>query len=728
MSTDSLPQAFALALQHHQAGRLAEAEALYRKVLSAHPDHPGALHRLGNLAQQHGRFDLAIRLLGRAVALEPRNDAAQSHLGEAWRGAGRFDEAMTCYRRALAINPHSAIAHYNLGNVLLDLRRSDEAIAAYRQALHLQPARVEAWMSLGGALVQQGRFDEALAVYRRVLELAPGHAQAHFNLGGLHWECGRRDEGVAAWRRALELQPDFAETYYNLGNAHQEQGQLEEAVTAYQKARKLGLPYPQLENNLGLVLSDLGRMDEAILAYLRALEIEPGYALACNNLGVALAGQGRLDEAITSFRRGLDLKPEQADAHSNLIYTLHSHPGEDDGTIAREHERWERQFGEPLRQSIVPHTNDPDPRRRLRIGYVSPAFRFDSPAFFLAPLLENHDRRQHEIYCYASVRRPDELTARFQKSADVWHDVGALSDTELAERIRQDEIDILVDLSMHTVGNRLLAFARRPAPVQVSWLAYPGTTGLGAIDFRLTDGKIDPPDGQGGTRGGEAMRLPDAWCCYAPLGEFPAVRPLPAARRGFVTFGSLNQFCKINDALVSSWVALLGRVPGSRLLTICPEGEARQHLRAGLAALGVAGDRVELIAPRPWVDYVQLFQEIDVALDSFPCNGMTTTCHTLWMGVPVVTRAGKTAVSRAGSSLLHAVGLPEWVARTEEECLQIAVEWSSDLPRLADLRAALRPLMQSSPLMDAPRFARNIESAYRAMWRGWCAEHPSSPS
>jgi predicted O-linked N-acetylglucosamine transferase (SPINDLY family) len=389
--------------------------------------------------------------------------------------------------------------------------------------------------------------------------------------------------------------------------------------------------------------------------------------------------------------------------------------------IFEEQRRWEQRFGESLRRSICSHTNDRRPERRLRIGYVSPDFRFDSLAFFLTPLLENHDHRQLEIYCYSSVGRPDAVTQRLQKTADVWRDVRLLPDDQLAEQVRNDRIDILVDLSMHTTGNRLLAFARKPAPVQVSWLAYPGTTGMGAIDFRMTDACIDPPGPAQNAPGGAAVWLSDAWCCYAPIGEFPSVAPMPAARNGFVTFGSLNQFSKLNENLLVCWARLLGRVAESHLLMSCPEGQARERVLALLAAHGLARDRVEFTARLAWPGYVRLFEKIDVALDSFPCNGMTTTCHTLWMGLPVITRTGSTAVSRASHSLLETLGLPECVARSEEEYVAIATVLANDLPRLAELRRSMRARMATSPLMDAPRFARHVENAYRTIWQRWCA-------
>jgi predicted O-linked N-acetylglucosamine transferase (SPINDLY family) len=401
--------------------------------------------------------------------------------------------------------------------------------------------------------------------------------------------------------------------------------------------------------------------------------------------------------------------------------------------VREEMARWNHRFVDPLRSTWRRSDNVPDPRRRLRIGYVSPSFRANAVAFFLVPLLEGHDREVCEVVCYASVRQADSVTTRLRRGANQWRDVRSWTDAQLAEGIRGDGIDILVDLAMHAGDNRLALFAHKPAPVQVSWLAYPGSTGMAAMDYRLTDAYLEPPGEGGGAIGEklaafgeEPVRLPDAWCCYEPIEEFPPVGPLPALANGCVTFGSLNQFNKINEDLLRCWARLLAAMPDSRLVMICPEGQAQARTRKVFSAHGITPERIECVPQRPWREYAELFTKIDIALDAFPHNGMTTTCHTLWMGVPVITRMGTTPVSRAGCSLLHAVGLPEWVAGTEEDYIRIAIEWSSDLARLANLRAGLRARMQRSPLMDVPRFARNIESAYRTMWSRWCAEHSSS--
>jgi len=620
MTTMTLEQAFALGLQHHRAGRLAEAETIYQQILSRQPSHAEALHALGIIACQAGRHEIAAEQISRALLLNPHNPIAHSNLGECYRLLGRLGEAEASFRRAIQLGPGNA----------------------------------DAYSQLGLALKEQGQFDEAATALQHALQLQPNHAKAHFNLGTVFKAQGQLDEAVNAFRAAVEIQPDYAEAYNNLANA--------------------------------------------------------------------LKDQGELISAFATYRRSLALKPDQAAVHSNLIFTLHMHPEEDRKRIGEEHERWNSQFSVPRRSQIQPHLNDPNPDRRLKIGYVSSTFCFHAVAFFLLPLLKAHDHGPLEIHCYSSTGQPDAITERLRQTADVWREVRGLSDLQLADQVRSDGIDILVDLSMHAGENHLLTFARQPAPLQVSWLAYPGTSGLDTIQYRLTDAVLDPPEQDNDLPGGRPVRLPNSWCCYAPVREFPPVSPLPAAHAGAITFGSLNRFCKLHETQLACWARLLQAIPESRIVIICPPGRASERTYRLFAAHGVDKARVELVAPCAWPDYIALFQRIDVMLDISPCNGMTTTCHALWMGVPVITLAGASAVSRAGRSLLHAAGLPEWVGRNEDEYLRIAAQWAADFPRLAQLRATLRSRMQTSPLMDAPRFARHIEAAYRTIWRQWCKQ------
>jgi predicted O-linked N-acetylglucosamine transferase (SPINDLY family) len=751
----TLTDALRTALAHHQAGRLELAAEIYRRVLAVEPNHPDALHLLGMVHHQRGESTTAIDLISRAVALSPTAADYHRNLGDAHRAAGQMEQAVACYQRALELAPHDVAAHNKLGIAYRAQGKLAEATTCYRRALELAPALAEVLNNLGNALADQQQTAEACDCYRQALQRAPNDPRYRHNLGTALEAEGRRAEAIGYYRYAIKMRPDFAEAYASLGNALQAQGELAEAVTCLERAVALKPDFAEAHNNLGnvlrrqgrlgesiaacrralelkpdlasahnnlgSVLKDLGRLDEAVDCYRKAIELRPDFTEAHNNLGNAWKDQGQIDEALACYRRAVEAKPDFVHTQCNLLYTLHFSPTCDAATLYAELRRFNEQYARPLAATIQPHANDRAPDRRLRVGYVSPDFRKHPVGRFLLPLLEAHDRQQYDIWCYASVEVRDAITERCQAAASVWRDVTALDDEELAAAIRADGIDILVDLTMHMAHSRLGVFARKPAPVQVTYLAYCGTTGLDAMDYRLTDPYLDPPGGEERFYVEQSVRLPETYWCYHPMTEAPAPGELPARTAGYVTFGSLNNFCKFNPATLAAWCQLLAAVPDSRLLLHAAQGGHRERTRALFAGQGVSAERLKFVDFLPAAQYFRIYQQIDVALDPFPYGGGTTTCDALWMGVPVVSLAGQTAVGRGGLSILSNVGLPELVAHTPDEYLQIATHLAADRPRLAELRATLRERMQRSPLMDAPRFARNVEAAYRTMWRRWCA-------
>lgn len=752
----NLAELLSQALGQHQVGHLHEAEQIYRRILEENPQHANAWHLLGVVAHQTGKPDVAVEYIGRAIGLNEPQAMFHSNLGNALKDLGKLDEAVACYRRALELNPSYVDACYNLAIALKGQGKLDEAIAAYRRALELQPSFAEAHNNLGVALVGQGELDEAVASYRRAVELKPDFAGAHNNLSGALREQGKPGEAEASCRRALELHPDYAEAHNYLGVALGDQGKWDEAIAAYGRALELKPNYAEAHNNLGMalagqrmrdeaiasyrralelrprfsdahsnlgnVLRDLGDLDGAIAAYQEALKLDPENAVAHNNLGNALKDQGELDQAIACFRRALELKPDYSHAHSNWVYTLHLCPDVGAAAILEEHRCWDQRHAEPLTRSVAPHTNVRDPDRRLRVGYVSPDFRSHPIARFILPLLELHNRAEFEVVCYADVRVPDALTDRCRAVANVWRDVQGRSDQQVADLVRQDGIDILVDLAMHTADNRLLTFARKPAPVQVTYLAYCGTTGLRTMDYRLTDPYLDhDPNQAAQDYSEESVWLPETYWCYRLPFAVPSEGELPALRNGYVTFGCLNNSCKMSDVALDAWSRVLRKLPQSRLLLHAPAGSHRERVRSDFAKRGVSPERITFAAKLPIANYFELYRQIDVALDPFPYGGGTTTCDALWMGVPVVSLAGQTAVGRGGLSILSNAGLPELVALNVDDYVALAAELASDLPRLQELRAGLRTRLQSSLLLDAPRFTRNVEAAFRTMWKRWCA-------
>jgi predicted O-linked N-acetylglucosamine transferase (SPINDLY family) len=575
---------------------------------------------------------------------------------------------------------------------------------------------------------QAGRLAEAERFYRQVLALQPDHAEALHLLGMLAAQAGRLDVAVELIRRAIRIRPDFVNAHYNLGLALQDKGQLGEAVTSYRQAIQLQPDYAEAHSNLGIALTNMGQVEEAIASFRRAIRIKPGFAEAHYNLGNALRSEGQLEEVIACYRQAIRLRPELVEAHSNLVNTFLYHPGYDARMIHEEVRHWNQQHAEPLKKFIQPHHNNSDPERCLRIGYVSADFFDHASAFFLLPLFRHHDRRQVEVFCYSHQAHTDQVTQQMKDRVQHWRTTVGQPDAKIAAQIRQDQIDVLIDLKLHSGGNSLLMFAHKPAPVQATWLGYPGTTGLDTMDYRLTDPYLDPPGLDDAFYSERSIRLPDTFWCYDPLTDEPKVNAPPCLEKGWVTFGCLNNFCKINDAVLALWAGVLKAVSNSRLLLLAPEGSSRQRVLDRLGREGIGPERVEFVARQSRSEYRKTYHRIDIGLDSFPCNGHTTSLDSFWMGVPVVTLAGKTVFGRAGVSQLSNLGLPELIARTPDQYVQIATDLANDLPRLAELRRTLRARMEASPLMDAPRFARNIEAAYRQMWRNWCEQLGTSRS
>jgi predicted O-linked N-acetylglucosamine transferase (SPINDLY family) len=533
-------------------------------------------------------------------------------------------------------------------------------------------------------------------------------------------KTGRLAEAEAALRELLSRHPDYPEAVHLLGIVVGRLGRTAESVQFLRRAAQLQPRSAQIYHNLAFALRINGSADEAIAEFNRAIQIKPDFAEAHSNLGNALIDIGRFDEGIASHRQAVRLRPDDAKEHSNLILILHYHPGYDARMIHEELRRWNRQHAEPLKKLIQPHTNDRDPDRRLRIGYVSPDFRECVIGPSLLPLLRRHDHRQMEIFCYANVLKPDTRTDELRQHMDVWRNIVGLSDSQAVELIRRDRIDILVDLALHTAKNRLMVFAHKPAPVQVTYLGYCGGTGMDAMDYRLSDPYLDPSDSELSFYSERTIRLPETYWCYGGAGPTPDPSPPPAAAIGYVTFGCLNNFVKVSPPALDLWAEILRVVPRSRLIVHSPPGKHLDSVRERFAGTGISPDRLQFPIRQPWAQYVRTYGRIDIALDPFPWGGGITTCDALWMGVPVVSLVGRTAVGRGGASILTNVGVPELIAQTPEQYVQIATDLAGDLPRLAELRRTLRPRMQASPLMDAPRFARNVEAAYRQMWRTWC--------
>ena len=566
-----------------------------------------------------------------------------------------------------------------------------------------------------------GRLAEAERGYREILRREPEHADSLHLLGVIAMQSGDLPSALSLVQRAVALRPDAAVCRNNLGQVLDRLGRYDEAARCYEAAIELDPGYAEANNNLGFLLARQDRLTEADALYRKAIDLEPEYAEPHTNRGNLLKDRGELDAAIACYRRAIELRPDLSALHSNLLLPLHYHPGYSPADLLREHRAWAERHVAPLAAARRPHANVRDPDRRLRVGYVSPDFREHSVARFVLPLFREHDRRQVEVFGYSDAPTPDAVTRLVREHVDQWRDVATLGDEKLAEVVRADGIDILVDLAAHSGHNRLLTFARKPAPVQVTYLAYCSTTGCDAIDYRLTDRFLDPPE-QCGDYTEASIHLPHCYWCYSAPPLPGSLRPSTEHRVGPLTFGCLNNFAKVTDVTLELWARLLRRVPEARLLVYARTEAHRARVWRALGEGGVDESRAAFVGRQPLADYLETYRLIDVALDPHPYCGGTTTCDALWMGVPVVSLAGRTAVSRAGATLLANVGLGHLVTRTPEQYVELAAALIRDAAGLAALRRELRERIESSPVMDARQFARDVEAAFRIGWRAWCRE------
>lgn len=695
--------ALAVAVEHQRGGRIHEAESAFRQLLSVVPQNLQALLGLHSLLSQTGRIQQAAQLLEQAASRAP--DSA-SHL---------------C----------------TLGRAHLGLQQRRQAVALLRRAVAIQPDLVDACFHLGVALQELGDVVEALRWFERAVSLAPEQAMMQFRFADALWAAGESARSVGHYQAALQGMPRSVELLTDLARTLHARDMFEGAVAMSRRALDVDARSFDAHLQLGQSLLAVERVGEGLKSLRAALELEPNNTTAQLAFSYAAFRCGRVAEVVDTLRASVQRTPG-ASLHNNLVFACAFHPELDTAAILSEAQGWARVHADPLKDHVRPHANDRDPERRLRIGYVSPDFWDHCQALFMAPLLQAHDRGQVEVVCYASVERADAVTALLRERSDSWHDVRSLDDLALADRIRSDGIDVLVDLTMHMSGNRLRTFACRPAPVQICWLAYPGTTGLSQIDYRITDQYIDPaPDGQqrdqSALPGIEALPgysersivLKDTFWCYEPLST-QAVSALPALSKGHVTFGCLNNLAKVSEQVLELWARVLSAVPQSRMLLRAPTGEPRERALAAFAKSGVDGSRVQFAEKLPRRAYLASYAGVDICLDTFPYNGHTTSLDAHWMGVPVVTLLGTTVVGRAGFCQAVHLGLTELlVARSPQQFVERAAALASDFDRLAALRGSLRERLQRSPLMDATGFARQLEAAYRTAWRTWCGQAAS---
>ncbi len=753
-------QSLYAALEHHHAGRLPQAEVIYRQILEREPNHSDALHFLGVLAHQVGKIDAAVDLIGLAIRVNPRNPTYYCNLGCVLEQQGRSSDAADALQKALSLKPDLAEAHYNLGLALFNQDRLDEAIACYQHAIAIKPNYGEAYGNLGYALYRQGRVAEALTNYRTALTFKPNYPEAHYNLGNALYREGSVDEAIASYLLALAFRPDYADAHNNLGNALKSQGKLDEAIRSYQAALKSKPDYsevyinlsialqeqrkfdeaigacqaalcvdpdlPHAQYNLANALQGQGNLDEAVAAYQRAITLKPDYAEAYGNLGRALQEQAKMQEAVAAYEKALALKADLASTFSNLIYLhafAHDLSGEEQCSLAG---RWECAVLSEKERTAARHREFvcvPRANRKLRFGVVSAELGSHAVAEFLQPLLEQLDRERFHLALYPTVARSETRAEAMKELADQFTSLAELSDGDAAEQIRSDGIDVLMDTTGHTKNCRLGIFAHRAAPVQCTYIGFWASTGLTEMDWYVSD--LNFPQSWDSHFRERFWRLPRLGNAYMGNTSLPESTWTPSTD-GTVWLGSFNKYSKIREESLALWAKVMHLVPNAKLLLedrTAFDYQLHPRVLAELARNGIGADRVEFWPYTPgWRSHMMLYNRLDIALDTVPFNSGTTAYDALWMGVPLVALEGDWSGGRMGGTVLKALGRPEWVAGSVDEYASIVAALSRDVEWRKSIRKTQRAGMATSPLCDGRGLACALQEAFEAMFDRWGTE------
>lgn len=704
-------------MQALHRGSIGEAEHLASGMTENFPDSALAWNALGMAMKLGGRPEEAIRAMQRCVLLNPGDAKALFNLGLMQYEAGNHEDAEDSYRKAVSVKPDYAEAHSNLGNILRDLNRLPEAEESCRKAISIQPDHFLAHLNLGAILFDRDRFSEAESCFLKAISVKPDLAEAHLGLGGALYHLGRIIDAESSLRKAISLKHGLFRAHANLGNVLKDMGWLPDAEASYRLAISIHPDYAEAHSHLGATLLETGKLTDAEESCRKAIAIKPEYGEAHINLGCILLGKGNHDDAQASFRKAMEIRPGCFEGHSNLLMGFNYRS---DGSKAYAEAV---EYGKAVRKKASPFDSWTCPESgRVRVGLVSGDFRNHPVGHFLESILSELDPGKVELFAYPTSPLTDSLTDRIRPHFSQWHPLCGLNDETAAKLVHAHGIHVLIDLSGHTACNRLPLFAWKPAPIQASWLGYFATTGVSEIDYILGDPHVTP-EGHESQFAEKIWRLPDTRMCFTPPRDAPEVSPLPALRNGLVTFGSFQNLAKASDETLALWSKVLEAVPESQLRWQCGQFADRNVIdmtRSRLKAFGI--ERADLVGPVNRQDYLAMHAEVDFILDTFPFTGGTTTCEALWMGVPTLTLAGNTLISRQGLGLMTAAGLPEWAVHTPEEYVSRAVEFAGSRESLDALRKQMRERVLSSPLFDSRRFARNLENAFHKM----CEAHTGS--
>jgi predicted O-linked N-acetylglucosamine transferase (SPINDLY family) len=747
------------AIAFQRRGHLSKAEALYREILVQSPADFDALHLMGVVQFQQGRYQAAAALIRSALARNPDHPEAYSNLGAVLRKLGEFDESLACYDRALSLRPRYAEAFVNRGNALHDMNRREEALASYDCALSLNPDHAVALLNRGSVLQDLGRHEDALIAFDRALAVKPDYPEAHLDRGDTLQDLQRHEEALACYDRALTIRPNYVKAFNNRATALRELKRFDDALTDLDRALSLEPNYLEALNNRGATLQGLLRPEDALVCYDRALALKPDYAKALHNRGTALAELQRYSDAAETFAQLIALHPDYDYAIGNLLKCrLHCCAWDEVGLLRRRIE----EAVDRGKRAIVPfaflaassseasqlrcsqtyvadrYPASPAPmwsgqryrHDRIRITYLSADFHDHATTYLMAGLFELHDRGQFEITAVSFG--PDTgspMRQRLQRSFQRFVDVRALSDREVARTLRESEIDIAVDLKGLTANSRTGIFAHRPAPLQVSYLGFPGTMGADYIDYIIADWKVIPPE-HDAFYAEKIARLPGSYQVNDSKRSIAEHTPIRAEAglpgEGFV-FCCFNSSYKIDPSVFAIWMRLLREVRGSVLWLLDDNMAASKNLRDQAVRAGVAADRL-IFAPRLNLDeHLARHRLADLFLDTVPYNAHTTASDALWAGLPLLTCTGSTFAGRVAGSLLIAAGLPELITQSLEDYEALALQLATTPSMLAAVRGRLSRARHDCALFDTERFRRHLEFAYMAMWdRQQRGEPPAS--
>jgi protein O-GlcNAc transferase len=648
---------------------------------------------------------------------------SETHFAQALRHhqSGRLDEAESAYAKTIVENPLHLEALNNLATIHRKKGNIIQAIGYYQRAIAVNPSVADIHNNLGNAYTGAGRLNDAANSFREAIRLKPKFADAVGGLVKVLQQTTPVDSSIAELQAITLSQPDFYEAHRQLAMALWAKGDMKAAAEVFKKATTISPDSLQAWIDCATSAQNAGEVDEAFEACRRVLLLDPSHADTHQNLGNLFLTIGQPTLAVASLAAAVANKPDSPMFHSHLLFSLHFDPSLTPHDILREHRVWNDRYISPLKSSIRPHNNPREKNRRLRIGYISCDFNRQVVGRNILPLLREHSHSDFEIFSYYHMPVTDDFTLLFQQYSDHWKVVSGTNDHDVADLVRKDQIDILVDLALHMRGSPMAIFAEKPAPVQITFAGYPSTTGSETIDYRLSDPWLDPP-GNDSNYSETTIRLPDSFWCYDAQGmelqNCPPVSVLPALSAGHITFGCLNNLCKVNDRVLNLWGRVMEQIPNSRLSLLGLPGTHQQRI---VKSLGVTSDRVKFFSPRQRDAYFEIYNGIDLGPDTFPYNGHTTSLDSLWMGVPVVSMIGQSAVGRAALSQMSNLGLAtDFVADSESGFIDLAIHWANHLEKLAALRQQLRDRMQRSPLMDSVRFTRSIESAYRQAWQNYC--------